>query len=93
VSYKLVITEQAMDTLQELDRQLAERILRKMHWVAANTEQIRHKRLRNLPPHLEGLCKYRIGSHRALYWIDHNERRITLYDVLWRKGGYKELYR
>jgi mRNA-degrading endonuclease RelE of RelBE toxin-antitoxin system len=93
VSYKLVITEQAMEILQELDLQLAERILRKMRWVAANAEQIRHKRLRNLPPHLEGLCKCRIGSHRALYWIDHNECQITLYDVLWRKGGYKELYR
>lgn len=93
MSYNLQYTDKVKDTLAGLDRQEASRILKKLEWLAENAEQISHERLSNPPDGLEELCKYRIGPYRALYWIEHQEGEIIVYDVIWRKGKYKELYR
>lgn len=93
MSYKLNLSDRTRKKLKGLDRQNATRILRKLTWVAENAAQIEHERLKNPPAGMEGVCKYRIGPYRAVYWIDHEEESIAMVDIVWRKGGYKELYR
>jgi mRNA-degrading endonuclease RelE of RelBE toxin-antitoxin system len=93
MSYKLNLSDRARNKLKYLDRQDATRILRKLTWVAENAAQIEHERLKNPPAGMEGVCKYRIGPYRAVYWIDHEEETIATIDIVWRKGDYKELYR
>ena len=93
MSYKLNLSDRARNKLKRLDRQDAARVLRKLTWLAENAAQIEHERLKNPPVGMEGVCKYRIGPYRAVYWIDHEEETIATVDVVWRKGGYKELYR
>jgi mRNA-degrading endonuclease RelE of RelBE toxin-antitoxin system len=93
MSYKLSLSDRARNKLKRLDRQNATRVLRKLTWLAENAAEIDHERLKNPPVRLEGACKYRIGPYRAVYWIDHEEETITMVDIVWRKGGYRELYR
>ena len=93
MSYSLQYTDRFKDTLSQLDKPEAVRILRKLEWLAENAEVVSHERLNNPPAGLEKLCRYRVGQYRVLYWIEHQEREITAYDVIWRKGKYKELYR
>ena len=93
MSYKLNYTDRFKETIREMDRPEVIRILKKLEWVAQNAEQVEHKRLKKPPSGLERICKYRVGPYRVLYWIDHTAREITAYDVVWRKGRYKELYR
>ena len=93
MSYKLNYTDTFKETIGEMDRPEVIRILKKLEWVAQNAEQAQHERLKNPPSGLEKICKYRVGPYRVLYWIDHTAREITAYDVVWRKGKYRELYR
>jgi len=92
MSYKLNLSDRAKKKLKDLDRQNATRILHKLTWLAENAAQIEHERLKNPPARLEGVCKYRIGPYRAVYWIDHEEESIAMVDIVRRRGGYKELY-
>lgn len=93
MSYSLQYTDRFKETLSDLDRQEAVRILKKLEWLAENAEQLSHERLSNPPAGLERLCRYRVGPHRVLYWIEHQECQLIVYDVIWRKGKYRELYR
>jgi len=93
MSYELNLSDRAKSKLKRLDRQDAARVLRKLTWLAENAAQIEHGRLKNPPVGMEGVCKYRIGPYRAVYWIDHEEETIATVDIVQRKGGYKELYR
>ncbi|MBC8493027.1 MAG: hypothetical protein H8D43_04500 [Chloroflexi bacterium] len=93
MSYKLNYTDRFKETMREMDRPEVIKILKKHEWVAQNAEQIQHERLKKPLSGLEKICKYRVGPYRVLYWIDHTAREITAYDVLWRKGKYRGLYR
>lgn len=93
MSYKLNLSDRARSKLKRLDHQDAGRILRKFTWLAENADQIEHEQLKVPPAGMKGVCKYRIGLYRAVYWIDHEEEAIAVVDIVWRKGGYKELYR
>ncbi|MEA3338487.1 MAG: type II toxin-antitoxin system RelE/ParE family toxin [Chloroflexota bacterium] len=93
MSYKLDYTDRCKETLNELDKPEVVRLLKKLEWVAQNAERLQHVRLKNPPLGLEKLCKYRVGPYRVLYWMDHDAQKITVYDVIWRKGRYRELYR
>jgi mRNA-degrading endonuclease RelE of RelBE toxin-antitoxin system len=92
MTYRLLYTEMFEQSLQSLDRQDAVRIVEKMTWLAENAEEIQHERLTNPPRGLEGVCKRRVGSQRIIYWVDHEAKEIVGYDVLWRRGKYRDLY-
>lgn len=92
MSYKIEYTNQAKETLRRIPRQDTIRILRKIEWIAQHADQLQHRRIQNPPPDLEKICRYRVGIYRVLYWIEHGSKTITIYDVIYRKGEYKELY-
>jgi mRNA-degrading endonuclease RelE of RelBE toxin-antitoxin system len=93
MKYNLELTDQARDSLKHLDRQSAIRVLRKLTWLAEHAAELNHEQLKHLSPGLEGVCKWRIGPHRAIYRLSHSERRIVVIDIIWRRAEYKELKR
>ncbi len=93
MSYDLEFADQAKSRLKSLDRLEALRILRKLSWLSENAAVVEHDRLTNPPAGLKGVCKYRVGPYRVVYWVDHAEERISVVDVVWRRGKYKDLYR
>jgi mRNA-degrading endonuclease RelE of RelBE toxin-antitoxin system len=76
--------------LKALERTVAQRILRKIDWLAVHPELLSNP-LQNMPPDLKGLQKYRIGDYRVLFWVDHSARLVTLYAVAHRSAIYKKL--
>jgi len=93
MSYDLEFTHQARSRLKKLDRSEAVRILKKIQWLAENAATVQHERLTNPPPSLTGVCKYRIGPYRVVYWVDHAAAKISVVDIVWRRERYKTLYR
>jgi len=93
MSYKLDYTDRFKETLNDINREDRIRILKKIEWIAQNAEQLQHERIRHPPVGLENICRYRVGHYRVLYWIEHVKKEIIVYDLIWRRGEYKELYR
>lgn len=93
MSYKLNYTERFKKTIREMDKPEIIKVLKKLKWVAENADSIWHERLKNPPPGLDKICKYRVDYYRLIYWVDHTSQEITAYDVIWRKGKYRELWR
>ncbi|MGD1100857.1 MAG: type II toxin-antitoxin system RelE/ParE family toxin [Terriglobia bacterium] len=89
-AYKLTTTPTFERAVRSLDGTVAERINRKLKWLATHPELLSEP-LRNLPPSLTGLFKYRIGDYRVLFWVDHAQQLITLYTVKHRSTVYKDL--
>ena len=92
MSYKLGYTDRFKETLNDINRRDTIRILKKIEWIAQNAEQLQHERILSPPTGLERICKYRVGPYRVLYWIEHAKKEITVYDVIWRRSQYRELY-
>lgn len=78
--YTLLTTPTFEYAFARLDGSVTRRITRKLKWLAAHPEVLSEP-LRNLPPPLTDLFKYRIGDYRVLLWIDHANTTITLYTV------------
>lgn len=93
MSYDLDLADQAQSKLKKLDRPATIRVLKKLRWLADNAAIVEHERLTNPPPGLTGVCKYRVGPYRVVYWVDHVEEKISVVDIVWRRGKYKDLYR
>jgi len=66
--------------LSDLDRAVAQRVIRKVEWLAEHPQVLRHP-LRHLPEDLKGLHKYRVGDYRVLLWVDREAGVLTLYGV------------
>lgn len=69
---------------------MAVRILDRLEWLAVNAGVLRSP-LKNLPPDLKGLHKFRVGDYRVLIWVDRNDERLILYGVGHRRDIYKRL--
>jgi mRNA-degrading endonuclease RelE of RelBE toxin-antitoxin system len=57
-------------------------------WLAEHPEA-KVERLAEMPPHLEGLLKLRVGDYRALFWFE--EETIVVYRVGHRSTIYKDI--
>ena len=90
--YKIKTTPPFDEDLKKLDRQVAERVTEKIEYLAYHPELIKSP-VKYLPKHLAGLKKYRVGSWRVYLWVNHEQKRITLYGVEHRGGAYKRFTR
>ncbi len=88
--YKIRITTNFKRDLKALDRDISSRIISKIEWLAKHPEAIRHP-LKHIPKDLKGLHKYRIGNYRVLFWVDHNNKALTLYGIEHRRSVYDKL--
>jgi mRNA interferase RelE/StbE len=87
--YKVTILPLAEKSLRKFDLIIQERIIKKIEWLAENSDKIVHLALISLPEHLKGLCRIRVGNYRILYWVYHEERQIKVYNVDHRHKVYK----
>jgi mRNA interferase RelE/StbE len=86
--YQIKTTPTFDKDLRKLDRQVAKRIIKKIEWLASQSE-IPIFSVKYLPKDLEGLQKYRVGDWRILFWLDRKKKEIVLYGVNHRKSVYK----
>ena len=85
-NYRIRFLPEAAEELASLDKQVAQRILKKLRWLAEN--------LGNLTPEplggeLKGLFKLRVGSYRVFYSFDR-ERKVIYIHLL---GHRREIYK
>ncbi|MBI5632220.1 MAG: type II toxin-antitoxin system RelE/ParE family toxin [Nitrospirae bacterium] len=88
--YQVETTPEFDQNIQALDQHAAARIIKKIEWLSLHPELLNHP-LKYMPNDLKGLQKYRIGSYRVLYWVDHRNGTITLYGVEHRRSVYKKV--
>ena len=86
--YRIVFDPEAVDDLHDLDPPVREHIAEKIEWLKEHAEQIGHQRLKGLPKDLRGLCRYRVGDYRVLYWIYPGRRELRIYAVIHRRTAY-----
>jgi mRNA interferase RelE/StbE len=83
--YRVEFTPGADGDLSRLDTPVAQRVLRRLDWLAENAESARHGALVG---QLQGLFKIRVGDYRAVYSLDRESRRIIVQAV----GHRSEIY-
>lgn len=85
--YRVVLSERAQAALQKLDRQTAERIVKKLVWLAENAESVAHGALTG---RLAGYYRRRVGSFRVIYLLDHETRLIDVALIGHRRDVYDQ---
>jgi len=84
--YRLRILEAAARELAALDRQVADRVARRLRWLAENFDSIRPQPLTG---QLSELYKLRVGDYRVIYEVLRGERTIVIHAI----GHRREIYR
>jgi len=84
--YRIRILNVAARELARLDKPIGRRTVERIRWLAANLDDVK---LEALAGDLSGLYKLRVGDHRVVYEILHNEQVIVIHAV----GHRREVYR
>jgi mRNA interferase RelE/StbE len=87
MSYGVEFRQEAVDRLRHLDKAVAQRILRRLKWLAENFDTLTPE---VLTAELKGLFKLRVGSYRVIYEINRKERLLIVHLVGHRKDIYKK---
>ncbi|MBI2831220.1 MAG: type II toxin-antitoxin system RelE/ParE family toxin [Chloroflexi bacterium] len=86
MSYRAIYLPRASGRLRRMDASEAQRIMRKIKWLAENQDLVTPKALTG---EFKGLFKLRVGDYRALYSVSHNEQLIAIHFINHRKDVYK----
>jgi mRNA interferase RelE/StbE len=84
--YEILVLEDAESDLENLDRLLARRIVRRVEWLAEHLDEIN---LAPLTGELSGLFKLRVGDYRVIYRVIKSENLIVIHRI----GHRREVYR
>ena len=84
--YSLRILDAATRELAALDRQVAERIARRIRWLAENIESIKPLPLSG---ELSSFYKLRVGDYRVIYENLGPEQTLIIHGI----GHRREIYR
>lgn len=74
---------------KKLGKSIQKQVDKKIRWAAAHPESLQQP-LRHMPKALAGLQKLRTGDYRILFWVDHENRSLTLYAVGHRSVIYRD---
>jgi mRNA interferase RelE/StbE len=85
-SYQVRILDPAAHELARLDRQVGQRIVKRIYWLAENLDDIQPVALKG---DLAGFYRLRVGDYRVVYEILHGERAIVIHLI----GHRREVYR
>ncbi len=83
--YSILFLDEAIRDINKLDRSVAKRIGRKLHWLAENAESAEPIWLRG---DLAGLAKLREGNYRIIYELREDEK-ILIHFIGHRSEVYK----
>jgi len=86
MSYGVEFRQEAVDRLRHLDKAVAQRILRRLKWLAENFDTLTPEAL---TAELKGLFKLRVGSYRVIYEINRKEHLLIVHLVGHRRDIYK----
>lgn len=85
--FRVEFTPAAEKGLGKLDRHIAQRILKKMRWLAENAGQVHHEQL---TAQFAGMYKLRVGEYRVVYTIEGEQQdRIVIHLIGHRREIYK----
>ena len=84
---KVEFTKESEKALSDLEKSIAQRILKKIRWLAENHEQINHIPLKG---QFEGTYKLRVGSYRIVYIIKEGAPKILSVLLV---GHRREIYK
>jgi mRNA interferase RelE/StbE len=87
VVYALELTLEARDDLRRIDKVTAERIVKKLRWLAAHAAQVKHEALTG---QWSGYYRWRIGDYRAIYELDQIGRILIVAVIGHRREIYDE---
>ena len=79
-------TPDAEADLARLDTPAAERVLKKLRWLAENLDAVKPEALRG---EWQGVFKLRVGDYRVLYTLDKTKQRIIVHFVRHRREVYR----
>jgi len=85
-SYQVRFLPEAAEEFASLDKPIAERILKKLKWLAENFANLTPEPLGG---ELKGFFKLRVGSYRVLYSFDRERKTIYVHLVGRRRAIYK----
>ena len=84
--YQIRMLDSATHELARLDKQIGQRIIKRIHWLAENLGDVKPVALKG---DLAGLYKLRSGNYRVIYEILHDEHVIVIHLI----GHRREVYR
>jgi mRNA interferase RelE/StbE len=84
--YHVRLLEAASKDLAKLDKPIARRIVNRVRWLAGNLGETNREALTG---EFEGLFKLRVGDHRVVYELLHEEQSIIIHMI----GHRREIYR
>lgn len=84
--FQAELTPNAEGDLARLDQSIAQRVLKKLRWMAENFEVVKHEALTG---EWEGVFKLRVGDYRVLYTFDAAQQRIIVHFIKHRREVYK----
>ena len=84
--YDVVFTTEAENDLVSLNKLIAQRILKKLRWLAENFELITPEPLTG---QWQGWFKLRVGDYRVVYQFSRAEERIFVHLIKHRREVYK----
>ena len=86
MGYTLEYTGRADDDMSRLDQRIAGLARRRLLRLSGNAEAIdRHE----LTEQWSGYCRLRISDYRAIYRLEHDERRVIVERVRHRSVAYR----
>jgi len=83
--YQVEFHPRAVKDFEDLDELVADRVLRKLRWLAENFDSIRPEPLAGV---FSGLFKLRVGDYRVIYQADQEKKLLTVRLV----GHRREIY-
>ncbi len=84
--YQVDFTPGAESDLSRLDAPIAQRVLKRLRWLAENFEAIKPEPLTG---QWQGVFKLRVGDYRVLYTFDRAKRKIVVHFIRHRREVYK----
>ena len=86
MTYHIEFSPEARQDLAQLDKVVAERILRKLRWLSENFDILTPE---TLSGEWKDLFKLRVGSYRVIYTVNYKEQLLTIHLVGHRRDIYK----
>lgn len=84
--YQVSFTPDAEADLARLSKPIAQRVLKRLHWLAENFDLITPEPLTG---QWQGVFKLRVGDYRVLYTFNKAELTIAVHFVKHRREVYK----
>jgi mRNA interferase RelE/StbE len=85
--FQVEFTEVAQSDLSRLDKPMAQRVLKKLRWLAENFDVVTPEALTG---QWQGVFKLRVGDYRVLYTSDLEKQKIIVRFVRHRREVYKQ---